>query len=149
MSMRFSQGFYEPKNPQKYKGNPTNIIYRSGWELKLMLFLDSHKDILSWGSEEIIIPYRSPIDNKIHRYFVDLVVHLKQENKDVKKLLIEIKPEKFLQAPKITPRKSKKTILFEHTQFLLNTAKFEAAKKWCEKNGYTFFIMTEKDINKS
>ena len=61
------KGFFKPKNPQKYRGDPTNIIYRSGWELKLMLYLDEHKDVVNWGSEELIIPYRSPIDGKVHR----------------------------------------------------------------------------------
>jgi hypothetical protein len=68
------QGYFKPKNPQKYKGDPTNIVYRSSWELKLMTYLDLHKDIVTWGSEELIIPYRSPIDNKIHRYFPDFIV---------------------------------------------------------------------------
>jgi len=76
------QGYFKPKNPQKYKGDPTNIIYRSGWELKFMLYVDSHPEILEWGSEEFSIPYRSPIDGRIHRYFPDFYIKkkLKMEN---------------------------------------------------------------------
>jgi hypothetical protein len=69
------KGFFKPKNPDKYMGNPTNIIYRSSWELKLMIRLDEDPSIISWGSEEVVIPYRSPIDNRIHRYFVDFIVN--------------------------------------------------------------------------
>ena len=65
------KGMFKPKNPQKYRGDPTNIIYRSSFELKLMVYLDQHPEVISWGSEEIIIPYKSPIDNRYHRYFVD------------------------------------------------------------------------------
>ena len=61
------QGYFKPKNPHKYKGDPTNIIYRSSWELKLMKYLDERKDVVKWGSEEIIIPYRSPIDGRVHK----------------------------------------------------------------------------------
>ena len=68
------QGKYKPKNPKKYKGDPSNIIYRSGWELKLMIRLDEDEQIISWGSEEIAIPYISPLDNKIHRYYPDFLV---------------------------------------------------------------------------
>ena len=74
IKMKTYKGYFKPKNPKKYKGDPTNIIYRSSWECKLMIRLDEDPNVISWGSEEIIIPYRSPIDNKIHRYFVDFIV---------------------------------------------------------------------------
>ena len=84
------KGFFRPKNPSKYKGDPTNIIYRSRWELKFMVYLDSHPDVLSWGSEEVIIPYRSPIDNKVHRYFPDFVVKKRNPAGIIETLLVEI-----------------------------------------------------------
>ena len=65
------KGKYRPTHPSKYRGKPTNIIYRSLWELKFMKYCDSNKNILEWGSEEVIVPYRSPIDNRYHRYFPD------------------------------------------------------------------------------
>ena len=71
---KFYQGRFKPDNPQKYKGDASNIIYRSGWELKLMRYLDKHPHVTRWNSEEIIIPYRSPIDGKMHRYFPDFYV---------------------------------------------------------------------------
>jgi hypothetical protein len=77
---KYYQGRFKPKNPKKYMGDPTNIIYRSGWEFKLMRYLDVHPDVIEWGSEELIVPYRSPIDGRMHRYFPDFLV--KQINRD-------------------------------------------------------------------
>ena len=71
---KFYQGRFKPDNPQKYKGDSSNIIYRSGWELRLMRYLDKHPHVTRWNSEEIIVPYRSPIDGKMHRYFPDFYV---------------------------------------------------------------------------
>ena len=68
------KGRYRPSNPKKYKGNPSNIVYRSLWERKFMVYCDNHTKILEWGSEEIMLPYRSPIDNKIHRYYPDFYI---------------------------------------------------------------------------
>ena len=59
------KGRYRPSNPKKYKGNPSNIVYRSLWERKFMVYCDNHTKILEWGSEEIIIPYLSPVDGAI------------------------------------------------------------------------------------
>ena len=84
------KGRYIPTNPKKYKGDPQNIIYRSLWERKFMVYCDTSKAILEWGSEEIIIPYISPWDNKVHRYFPDFYIKVKQANNSAKKYIIEI-----------------------------------------------------------
>ena len=86
--MAVYKGFFKPKNPKKHKGDCTNIIYRSSYELKMMMYLDEHPNVLLWGSEEYIIPYRSPLDNKIHRYFVDFNVTLinNEGKKEMEKL---------------------------------------------------------------
>ena len=102
------QGFFKPKNPQKYKGDPTDIVYRSSWEFRLMTYLDERKEIVSWGSETIIVPYRSPIDGKIHRYFPDFIVT--KINKEGKKetVIIEVKPFYQTVPPKKTNKITKK-----------------------------------------
>ena len=87
------RGRYIPSKPRKYKGDPSNIIYRSLWERKFMVYCDRNDSILEWGSEEIIIPYRSPLDGRMHRYFPDFYVKVKQKNGSVKKMLIEVKPK--------------------------------------------------------
>jgi len=91
-------GFYKPKNPTKYRGNPTNIVYRSLWERKFMVFCDSNPSIIEWGSEEIIIPYRAP-DGKVRRYFPDFYIKVKEKSGKLTKYIIEIKPKKQTQPP--------------------------------------------------
>ena len=88
------KGKYSPSFPSKYRGNPTNIIYRSLWERKLMIWCDKNQNILEWSSEEIALPYISPIDNKVHRYFPDFYIKVKETNGKVKKMLIDVKPKK-------------------------------------------------------
>ena len=87
------RGRYIPSKPQKYKGDSSNIIYRSLWERKFMVYCDRNDAILEWGSEEVIIPYRSPLDGRMHRYFPDFYVKVKQQDGSIKKLLIEVKPK--------------------------------------------------------
>ena len=146
---RYVQGKFSPLNPSKYKGF-WPIIYRSNLELTVFRWLDNNSKVISWGSESVVIPYYCPLDGqynkKLHRYFVDLVVHMLDSNNVSHKLLIEIKPHKYTQKPTITPKKSQSTILYEQTQYVINQAKWEAAHNWCKKNGYKFLIFTEKHI---
>jgi len=139
------QGYFKPKNPQKYKGDPTNIVYRSSWELKLMTYLDLHKDIVTWGSEELFIPYRSPIDNKIHRYFPDFIVT--KINKEGKKetALIEVKPAAQTKPPKKQEKVTRKYIT-EVTTWGINEAKWKAANEYCKDKGWSFHIFTEREL---
>lgn len=139
------KGFFKPKNPTKYKGDPTNIIYRSRWELKLMVYLDSHPDVLQWGSEELIIPYKSPIDNRVHRYFPDFVVRKRSMDNKVETVVIEVKPAAQTKPP--TPQKSRtrKYINEVHT-WGVNSAKWKAAKEYCDDRMWKFIIMTEKEL---
>lgn len=142
----YTQGIFNPKNPQKYKGT-FPIIYRSSMELKAMRWMDNNPNVLKWTSETIIIPYISPIDNKTHRYFTDLSCEMKMKDNTIKKLLIEIKPEKQTIPPTESTKKKRKTILYERYNYAINCAKWEAAKKWCHNKGYVFFILTEKHLN--
>lgn len=141
----FTQGIYKPKNPQKYIGSTP--VYRSLMELKAFRYLDNNPNVLSWSSESVVVPYQSPADGKIHRYFVDLVAKLKSKDGTIKKLLIEVKPEKQTLPPIVTERKKQKTILYEKYQYAVNCAKWQAARSWCEKKGYMFIILNEKHLN--
>lgn len=138
------QGKFKPRNPAKYKGNVSNIIYRSGYELKFMNWCDLNSDILEWGSEEIFIPYRSPLDNKVHRYFVDFFVKIRKGD-STRMCLIEVKPHRFTQEPKIPKRKTKRFIE-EVKQWGVNLAKWESAKQFCEDRKWEFIIITEKEL---
>ncbi len=142
---RYTQGIFNPKNPSKYKGS-LPIYYRSSLELKAYRMLDDNPNVLTWGSESVVIPYQSPLDGRLHRYFVDIVASLKDKNNVIQKLLIEVKPLKFTMPPVNTPLKSPKTIMYEKVQYTLNQAKFAAAKQWCKNKNYQFIILTEKEI---
>ena len=144
-NLNFVQGIFKPKNQNKYYGKG-DIIYRSMLELKAFRYLDNNPNVLSWSSESVVIPYESPADGRVHRYFVDLVAKLKTKEGVIKKLLIEVKPEKQTKPPIITPRKKQKTILYEKYQYAINTAKWQAAQSWCKTKGYTFLILNEKHL---
>lgn len=141
----YKQGRFRPLNPSKYKGT-LPIVYRSKMELNAMRMLDNNSNVLTWGSESVVIPYISPLDNKLHRYFVDMVASIKQKDGSIRKVLIEVKPFKQTQPPVPSNKKSQKTTIYENVQYATNTAKFNAAKKWCEKNNFLFLILTENEI---
>lgn len=141
----YKQGIFSPKNKLKYKGS-FPIIYRSGLELKAFRYLDNNPNVITWGSESVIIPYMSPHDKKIHRYFVDLVAELKSKDGTTKKLLIEVKPEKQTRPPVFSERKKQKTLIYEKYTFGINTAKWDAARAWCKAKNYTFIILNEKHL---
>lgn len=142
----YLQGKFRPKNPQKYAGNPTNIVYRSSWELKFLLYLDSHPDIIEWSSEQVIIPYRSPIDNKIHRYYVDFYIKLKNKEGKIEKRLIEIKPLKQTKPPIKPAKKPTKRYVQEVKTWGVNQAKWKAANEYAKDRQMTFQILTEVEL---
>lgn len=140
---KFKQGIFKPKNKLKYIGKE-DPVYRSGWELKFFRWADDNPNVVEWASEAVIIPYVSPIDHRVHRYYTDGVVAIR-ENNNIKKYIIEIKP--FTQT--ILPTKGRKrasTVMYETARYAQNQAKWDAAKKWCEKHGYSFLILTEKEL---
>lgn len=142
----FTQGIYQPKNKNKYIGRGA-IVYRSSLELKAFRYLDNNPNVLSWSSESVVIPYVSPKDGKTHRYFVDLVAKLKSKDGEIKKLLIEVKPERQTKPPTISAKKKQKTVLYENYTYAINCAKWLAAKDWCNRKGYIFIILNEKHLN--
>lgn len=141
------KGRFKPRNPTKYQGDPTKITYRSLWERKCMTTFDTNPNILTWASEEISIPYVSPVDGKFHKYFPDFLVELKTKRGNIETLLIEVKPSKQTVEPK-KPKSGKMTrsYITEVKSYAVNTAKWEAAQKACEKMGWKFKILTEKEI---
>lgn len=140
------KGRFRPKNPQKYKGNPTNIIYRSMWEFKFMRWLDMHSDVLEWASEEIIIPYKSPVDNRYHRYFPDFYVRMKNDKNEINTLLIEIKPRSQVKEPVNKTGKITKKYLNEVMTYGINSAKWRAAEEYCKDRRWQFKIFTENEL---
>ena len=139
------KGKYKPSFPEKYRGDPTNIIYRSLWERKFCVYCDLNENIIEWASEEKCIPYRSPIDGKIHRYFPDFLIKVKEANGSIKKYMIEIKPKKQT-APPPKPQRQTKNYIREVYEYAKNQSKWEAAREWCADRGYEFKIITEQEL---
>jgi hypothetical protein len=141
------KGKYKPRNPKKYLGDPSKIVYRSLWERKFMVFCDENDSVLSWGSEEVVVPYRSPKDNKIHRYFVDFIVEVQKKDGIKEVSLIEIKPKKQCMEPKNPGRRTRR-FLNEVMTYGVNQAKWKAATDFAENRGWTFKVLTEDDLFK-
>lgn len=139
------KGKYQPSYPQKYKGDPTNIIYRSLWERKFMKYCDLNENILEWGSEEIALPYRSPIDGKVHRYFPDFYIKVKENTNHIKKYLIEIKPKRQT-VPPPKPKRQTKGYIYEAYEYAKNQAKWKAAREFCEDRQWEFKVITEDEL---
>ena len=146
------KGKFKPKNPKKYKGNPTNIIYRSLLERRFMVYLDNTPSVLQWSSEEIVIPYVSPLDKRVHRYFPDFYMKYKNKDAMIVEELIEIKPYKHTKPPdpkrKLTKTgRTSKRYLKEVNTYIINDAKWKQAIKFCEERNWGWRIITEKEIN--
>ena len=138
------KGWFRPKNPKKYKGDATNVVYRSNWELRVMKHFDEDPNVLWWASEELIIPYRSPVDQRMHRYFPDFIAHVKQKTGKEKTIVIEIKPER--QTKKPIQKRQTKRFLEEAATYAINQEKWRAADIFCQKEGWDFMVLTEKDL---
>lgn len=137
------KGWFTPRNPQKYKGDATNIVYRSSWELRVMKYLDENSAVIWWASEELFIPYKSPVDQKVHRYFPDFIAKIRQANKEIT-MVIEVKPFKQTQKP-VQKRRTQK-FLQEVATYAINQEKWRAADLFCKEHGWQFKIITEKEL---
>lgn len=134
-----------PHHPEKYNGNANNIVARSSWELRVMKYLDLTENIIYWASEELVIPYISPIDGKQHRYFVDFILKVKNKNDDIIIHLWEIKPHIQTLMPVQGKRRSKK-FLTECSTYIVNQAKWKAADEFCQSRGWKFSVLTEYEL---
>ena len=145
MANNFKQGYFTPKHPEKYVGNVNKIRYMSSWELQTNNFLDGNPNVLQWASEEIAIQYIKPTDNRIHKYYPDYWVKYVNNAGQVVQEILEIKPA---QQCKQSRSRNPKTRLYESLTFAVNTAKWEAAQKWCKDHGMVFRLVTETSIFK-
>ena len=143
MKKKYRQGIFVPVNQDKFIG--TKATYRSGLELKFFRFCDRNPNILEWGSEEIVIPYRSPLDGRIHRYFPDFYIKVRESNGSIKKYIIEVKPKKQCVEPKVQKKRTP-TYIREVAEYAKNQAKWKAAKDYCEDRLLQFKILTEDNL---
>ena len=141
----FQKRHYKPHRPEKYVGDPTRIIMRSSWETRFALWCERTKAVVEWSSEETIIPYVSPVDNKTHRYFVDFKVKI-NNGKSIQTYLVEIKPYAQTQRPVAKQGKRKARLLEEAATYAINQAKWRAASAWAEDRGWQFKVLTEYEL---
>lgn len=135
---RFAQGIYKVTNPQKYVGK-REPRYRSGWEHAFMRFCDTNDHILQWASESISIPYRNPLTGKMTNYVPDFLVVYRTKNNKMSAEVVEIKPKKqSILESKASAR--------DRAVVAVNYAKWDAATKWCRRQGLQFRVITEDDI---
>jgi len=141
----FHKRMYKPMFPEKYEGDPTNIVMRSSWETRFASWCDKNPSVVKWLSEETIIPYRCPTDNRIHRYFVDFKIKVRTKDNQIKTYLVEVKPAKQTQPPEFPGRQTKR-YLTESLTFMKNQAKWRAANEWCKDRNWEFIIITENEL---
>lgn len=146
MARKFMQGHYAPVNPEKYVGHIKKITYRSSWERKFMRWCDFNPSVLKWSSETVKIPYYSPVDQRERQYHVDFIITQLCRDGTKKSLLIEIKPESQMKAPRLTSGMSDATKADKIYTWSVNQAKWEAAKKWAAKRGMHFVVMGEEAL---
>ena len=135
----------KPLNPKKYQGNPNNIICRSSWERKFCQWADKKESVISWASEEINIPYVSPKDNRVHKYYPDFLIKVKESSNSIKTYVVEVKPKKQT----LPPKKRKiitKSYIYECQTYAVNQAKWRAASEICKDNRIEFKIITEDEL---
>jgi len=140
------KGIFKPSNPKKYKGDSNNIVYRSLWERKMMVYCDLNENVMEWASEEFFVPYYDPTTKRVRRYFPDFFIKYKDNQGNIRRSVIEVKPMRETVEPVVTKGKSKKTLITETTNYVRNQAKWKAAREFCEDRQLEFRIMTEKEL---
>lgn len=146
---RWQKGNYTPKNPDKYIGDPSKIVYRSSWERSFCEFLDNNINVLEWASEEVAIPYLKPTDNRVHKYYPDFYIKYRNKDGDIVQEIVEIKPKnQTYHTVRQSRARNPKTRLVENLTAAINKAKWLAASQWCQQRGIVFRILTEQDLFK-
>ena len=145
-STKFIQGIYTPINKEKYLGTG-NPVYRSALERDFFLFFDKNSNVTAWASEGIVVPYYFSVDSKVHKYYVDLIAAIKDNNGNIQKYLIELKPHSQTLPPKQSNRKKSSTVLYENLMYEKNQCKWKAASEYAAKKGMKFVVLTEKYLS--
>jgi len=146
MARKFPQPrAWYPRYPEKYEGNPTTIIARSSWEIRFANWCDMNSSVVKWSSEETVVPYRCGTDNKLHRYFLDFKIQVRNKDGLIKTYLVEIKPDGQTKPPIYKGRQTK-AYINESMTYIKNQSKWEAATRYAKDRGWQFMILTEKHL---
>ena len=143
---KYLQGRFRPTHPEKYAGDPSNIIFRSSWERIFMNWVDKNDKIKKWQSEERCVWYNNPFTKKKARYFPDFIIHYERADGVMMTEVIEIKPQRQIDGPPQSPKRKTKSWANEVQTYIINQKKWEAAAKWCEDKGYSFRLISEKHL---
>lgn len=144
------QGYYTVINKDKYIGDASKIIFRSSWEKKYCVYCDTSPNVIEWTSEPFSVQYFNPIDQKLHKYYPDFLIKIKR-NGVIERVIVEVKPTKYLKKPEIPKKKSKKALnayYYQANEFIKNMAKIKAVQSACIENNLKFEIVTESFFNK-
>jgi hypothetical protein len=141
----FHKRKYVPMFPEKYSGDPTCIIMRSSWETRFASWCDKNPSVIKWKSEETVVPYRCPTDDKLHRYFIDFQIQIRQKDGILKTYLVEVKPSAQTKPP-IFPGKRTQRYITESYTYIKNQAKWAAADNYAKDRGWEFKIITEYEL---
>lgn len=144
MAAHYHKSKYSPIHPEKYKGDPTDIICRSSWERKFCIWCDQNSAVVEWSSETTVIPYICPTDNRPHKYYVDFKIRVKTRD-GIRTYVVEIKPDKQTRPPE-TPKRKTRSYINEVMTWGKNDAKWKAAREYCKDRNYEFIILTEFDL---
>ena len=141
----FHKRKYKPIHPEKYIGDPTNIVMRSSWETKFALWCDKNSSVLNWSSEETVVPYVSPVDNRAHRYFIDFKIKIQTKDGSIKTYLVEVKPDAQTRPP-VPPSRKTRRYIQEVMTWGVNEAKWKAATIYAKDRQWDFIILTEHHL---
>lgn len=150
---KIRQGYFKPAFPEKYIGDVSSIVFRSSWEFKFLKWCDLSDTVIRYASEPLGIIYYNPLDKRAHKYYVDFFVITKDKaGGPDQRWLIEVKPLKYVNppvAPKIMTNNHMANYIWASKQFIINRAKFEAAKAFADQRGVRFGVVTENFLFKS
>ena len=135
------KGSFKITKPEKYMGDYTKVVYRSLWERQCFKWCENNPNVKAWNSEEVVVPYLSRADKRMHRYFVDLLVEMTSGEI----FLIEIKP-KIQTKPPVKPKRKTKKYINEVVTYVKNQDKWESADKFAKHKGWKFQIWTEDTL---
>lgn len=138
---KYKQGRYKLRHPEKYVGDPNNVIFRSSWELHANQFFDNNPNVLRWASEEIKIPYVKPTTGKVHHYYPDYWIEVRTKSGNIVQELIEVKPE-----DQVNINKKKRLSRYDQLTYAINQSKWQAATKFCEQHNMKFTLLTERQL---
>lgn len=110
-----------------------------------MRWCDINSNVLEWSSEETVVPYVNPFDKTAHRYFVDFWIKLRNTKGEIKRYIVEVKPDRYTREP-VIPKKKTKQFVAEVVQWNINQAKWEAARKYATVHDCSFILITENDL---